>query len=79
MIEALELLSDRIGIIVGAALGILVAIALIRTLLKVSRGESLSVPPLGVMNDLPGSVTGINKYNDLAERNIERSVKKTGC
>lgn len=22
------------------------------------------VPPVGIMNDLPGSVTGINKYKD---------------
>ena len=77
MIDALELISDKIGIIIGAILGITVIIALIRTLLKASKGESISVPPVGVMNDLPSSVTGINKHNDMSERSNERSGKKT--
>ena len=77
MMEVLELISDKIGIIMGAALGIIVIIALIRTLLKTSKGGSISVPPIGVMNDLPSSVTGINKYNDMSERSNERAEKKT--
>ena len=77
MIDALEFISDKIGIIMGAALGIIVVIALIRTLLKASKGGSISVPPIGVMNDLPSSVTGINKYNDMSERSNERAEKKT--
>ena len=77
MIDALELISDKIGIFIGAILGIIVIIALIRTLRKASRGESVSVPPVGVMNDLPSSITGINKHNDMSERSNERSGKKT--
>ena len=77
MIEALEFVSDKIGIIMGAVLGIIVVIAIIRTLLKASKGESNSIPPVGVMNDLPSSVTGINKSNDMSERVQERSTKKT--
>lgn len=77
MIDALEFVSDKIGIIMGAVLGIIVAIALIRTLLKAFKGESISVLPIGVMNDLPSSVTGINRHNDLSERVQERSTKKT--
>lgn len=77
MIDALEFISDKIGIIMGVILGIIVIIALIRTLLKASKGESISVPTVGVMNDLPSSVTGINKHNDLSERVQERSTKKT--
>ena len=77
MIDALEFISDKIGIIIGAVLGIIVVIALIRTLLKASKGESVNVHPVGVMNDLPSSVTGINKYNDMAERSNERAGKKT--
>ena len=61
----------------GVILGIIVIIALIRTLLKASKGESISVPPVGVMNNLPSSVTGINKNNDMSERVQERSTKKT--
>lgn len=77
MIEALEFISDKRGIINGAMLGIIVIIALIRTLLKASKGESISVPPVGVMNDLPSSVMGINKHNDMSERIQERSTNKT--
>ena len=61
----------------GVVLGIIVAIAVVRTLIKKSRGESISVPPVGVMNDLPSSVTGINNHNDMSERIQERSTKKT--
>ena len=77
MIDTLEFISDKIGIIMGVILGIIVIIALIRTLLKASKGESISVPPVGVMNNLPSSVTGINKNNDMSERVQERSTKKT--
>ncbi|MBQ6500012.1 MAG: hypothetical protein IJI87_01315 [Mogibacterium sp.] len=77
MMEALEFISDMLGVIVGAAFGIIVIIALIRTLLKTTKGESISVPSIGVMNDLPGSVTGFNKHKDMSERSNERAGKKT--
>ena len=73
MIEALEYIFDKIGIIMAAVLAVIVVIAILRTLLKASKGESASAPPAGVLNDLPGSLTGINKYNDLAERGNERA------
>jgi uncharacterized membrane protein (DUF4010 family) len=73
MIEALEYIFDKIGIIMAAVLAVIVVIAILRTLLKASKGESVSVPPVGVLIDLPGSLTGINKYNDLAERGNERA------
>ena len=77
MTNVLEFVFDNLGIVLGAVIGILVIVALIRTLRKASRGESISVTPVGVMNDLPSSVTGINKHNDMADRNNERSEKKT--
>lgn len=77
MIEAIEYISDRLGIIMAAVLAVIVVIAIIRTLLKASKGESISVPPVGALNDLPSSLTGINKHNDLAERGNERAGKET--
>jgi hypothetical protein len=77
MIDAFEYIADKLGIILGAILGIVGIIALIRTLLKASKEESISIPPVGVMNDLPSSLTGINKNNDMSERVQERSLKKT--
>ncbi|MBQ3290862.1 MAG: hypothetical protein IJH43_00625 [Mogibacterium sp.] len=76
MIEALEMIADRIEVIIGVALGIIIAVAVIRTIIRMSRGESINVPPVGVMNDLPSSVTGISKHNDISERSEERSDRK---
>ena len=76
MIDAFEYIADKLGIILGAILGIVGIIALIRTLLKASKGESISIPPVGVMNDLPSSVTGINKHDDMRERATERASRR---
>ena len=70
-------ISDVLGIIIGVLLVLLTAIAIIRTIIKAERGEHIDVPPVGVINDLPSSVTGINKPDDLVERSKERSLKKT--
>ena len=70
-------ISDVLGIIIGVLLVLLTAIAIIRTIIKAERGERIEVPPIGVTNDLPSSVTGINKNNDMSERVQERSLKKT--
>lgn len=70
-------ISDVLGIIIGVLLVLLTAIAIIRTIIKAERGERIEVPPIGVTNDLPSSVTGINKNNDMSERVQERSTKKT--
>lgn len=78
MIEVLEFIADKVGIIMGTMFGIILVIALIRTILRLSKGESISIPLVGVMNDLTSSVTGINKHNDMSERVQERSTKKTG-
>ena len=75
--ETIFELSDILGIIIGVLLVLLTAIAIIRTIIKAERGERIEVPPIGVTNDLPSSVTGINKHDDLVERSKERSLKKT--
>ena len=75
--ETIFELSDILGIIIGVLLALLTAIAIIRIVIKTRRGDRIDVPPVGVMNDLPSSVTGINKHDDLVERSKERSTKKT--
>ncbi len=69
--------SDILGIVMGVLIALLTAIAIIRIVIKTRRGDHIDVPPVGVMNDLPSSVTGINKHDDLVERSKERSTKKT--
>ena len=75
--ETIFELSDLLGIIIGVLLALLTSIAIIRIVIKTRRGDHIDVPPVGVMNDLPSSVTGINKHNDMSERIQERSLKKT--
>ena len=75
--ETIFELSDILGIIIGVLLALLTSIAIIRIVIKTRRGGHIDVPPVGVINDLPSSVTGINKHDDLVERNNERSTKKT--
>jgi hypothetical protein len=60
----------------GVLIALLTAIAIIRTVIKTRRGEHIEVSPVGVMNDLPSSVTGINKHDDMRERATERAIRK---
>ena len=74
--EWLLKIFDTIGII-GLLFILLSAAAIIRIVVKAVRGERIDVPPVGMMNDFPSSVTGINKHNDMSERIQERSTNKT--
>ena len=75
--ETIFELSDILGIVMGVLIALLTTIAIIRTVIKAKKGDHIDVPPVGVMNDLPSSVTGISKHNDMSERIQERSLKKT--
>ena len=61
-------------IVLFAGLGLL---AVIRTYRKAKRGESTKFQTVGIMNDLPSSVTGINKHDDMSERFEERRDRRT--
>ena len=74
--ETIFEVSDILGIVIGVLLALLTAIAIIRSLIKIRRGGHIDVPPVGVMNDLPSSVTGINKHDDMRERATERAIRK---
>lgn len=74
--ETIFELSDFLGIIIGALIALLTAIAIIRSFIKVRRGDRIEVPPVGVINDLPSSITGINKHDDMHERATERASRR---
>ena len=74
--ETIFELSDILGIIICVLPALLTAIAIIRTVIKTRRGEHIEVSPVGVMNDLPSSVTGINKHDDMRERATERASRR---
>jgi len=72
--EILSVILEYGTIVLFVALGL---IAIIRTYRKAKRGESTKIPTVGIMNDLPSSVTGINKHDDMTEHSEERRDRKT--
>lgn len=74
--ETIFELSDILGIIIGVLFALLTAIAIIRLVIKTIRGDRIDVPSVGVINDLPSSVTGINKHDDMRERSMERANRR---
>ena len=59
-----EIFADNIGILFAIAFSLLTAIAVIRSLIKVSKGKKIDIEPVGVYRDLPSSVTGLNKNKE---------------
>ena len=67
MENILDFLDNYAGIIFFAVFGLLAAAAVIRSAIKVRKGKKIDITPVGVYNDLPSSVTGLNKYKDRRE------------
>ena len=64
MAEILEFIADKMGIVFGVLFGLIAALAVIRSVIKVSKGKSIYRAPVGVFKDLPGSITGMNDYKE---------------
>ncbi len=64
MERLLDIISGSAEVIIFIAFGVLIALAVIRSLIKVKRGEKIDITPVGVYNDLPSSVTGLNKHKE---------------
>lgn len=58
------LFADGISLILMIVFGLICLLALIRICIKFHRGEKISISPIGVMKDLPDSITGMNKHKD---------------
>ena len=67
MESILDFLDNYGGIIFFAVFGLLAAAAVIRSAIKVRKGKKIDITPVGVYNDLPISVTGLNKYKNRQE------------
>lgn len=59
--EILGNVSDYLGYIVMGAIFLIGLIAAIRVIVATRKGKSIDVTSVGVMKDLPSSVTGIRK------------------
>lgn len=64
MIKVLEFIADNSEIAYGVLFAVLIIAVIVRVIVKTHRGEKVEITPVGVVNDLPGSVTGMNKYSD---------------
>ena len=53
-------------------------IAAVRVAIKIWRGERVDIPAVGYLNDLPSSVTGINKHTDPDEINVNQKNRNDG-
>ena len=64
IIKTMELIEYYAGYAFGALFAALVIAAVVRVIIKMRRKESVTITPVGIANDLPDSVTGMNKYAD---------------
>ena len=53
-------------------------IAAVRVAKRIWRGERVDIPAVGYLNDLPSSVTGINKHTDPDEINVNQKNRNDG-
>ena len=64
MENVIDFFENYIGIIFFALFALLGAAVAIRSAIKLKKGKKVDITPVGVYNDLPGSVTGLNKYKE---------------
>ena len=76
--EYFEAIGDILSYVVPGLFFLIVVIAAIRVTIKAFRGERIDVPAVGVVKDLPGSVTGLNKHLDDEMLNLNQQNKKDG-
>ena len=68
MAEVLEIISDKMGMVLGVLFGLIVLLAIIRSMIKLRKGKKINITPVGVYRDLSGSVTGLNKHKNGEKR-----------
>ena len=62
--NVLILILDYMNIVFGVLFAAITFVAVVRLIIKMHRGEEIEITPVGIANDLPDSVTGLNKYRD---------------
>ncbi len=72
IIKGLVFLLDHMGIVFGILFAVLAVAVAVRLIIKMHRGEEITITPVGIANDLPDSVTGLNKYSDALDSDKKR-------
>jgi hypothetical protein len=72
MSKLFDLTFGNIPLLLFAIMAVITVLAVVRTLIKMKKKRAINVTPVGVFNDLPESVTGMNKNKEW-EREEEQS------
>lgn len=71
-------IGEIFGYVFEGSFILLGIIAAVRVAIKTWHGERVDIPAVGYLNDLPSSVTGINKHLDSEAINLNQQKKKDG-
>ena len=72
MSKLFDLTFGNIPLLLFAIMAVITVLAVVRTLIKMKKKRAINVTPVGVFNELPESVTGMNKSKEW-EREEEQS------
>ncbi len=72
MSKLFDLTFGNIPLLLFAIMAVITVLAVVRTLIKMKKKRAINVTPVGVFNDLPESVTGMNKNKEW-EREEEQN------
>lgn len=72
MSKLIDLTFGNIPLLLFFIMAVITVLAVVRTLIKMKKKRAINVTPVGVFNDLPESVTGMNKGKEW-EREEEQS------
>ena len=64
MSKLFDLTFGNIPLLLFAIMAVITVLAVVRTLIKMKKKKAINVTPVGVFNDLPESVTGMNKSKE---------------
>jgi hypothetical protein len=72
MSKLFDLTFGNIPLLLFFIMAVITVLAVVRTLIKMKKKRAINVTPVGVFNDLPESVTGMNKNKEW-ERDEDQS------
>lgn len=72
MSKLFDLTFGNIPLLLFFIIAVITVLAVVRTLIKMKKKRAINVTPVGVFNDLPESVTGMNKNKEW-EREEEQN------
>lgn len=72
MSKLFDLTFGNIPLLLFFIMAVITVLAVVRTLIKMKKKRAINVTPVGVFNDLPESVTGMNKNKEWEREEEQR-------